>query len=132
MTASVILIASVIAAFKYYKPHKSVRKEEAAYRLSVADLVNAFSEDETSANSRYVGQIIEVRGTLKEMILNDSTLILLMGDSTQMTGLSCYLQKAEKDKYTSLTRGEQVSVKGVCNGMLLDVVLDKAILLEDE
>jgi hypothetical protein len=72
------------------------------------------------------------RGALKEMILNDSTLILLMGDSTLPTGVSCYLQRDQKDKYTTLKKGEEVLVKGVCNGMLLDVVIDKAILLPNE
>lgn len=132
MTASVILFTSVIAVLKYYKPHRSVKKEEAAFRMSVSELVTAFANDEVDANTRYAGKILEVRGTLKEMILNDSTLILLMGDSSEMTGVSCYLQRDQKDKYTMLKRGEQVKVKGVCNGMLLDVVLDKAILLTDE
>ncbi len=132
MISSVLLITSVIAVFMYYKPHRSVKKEEAAFKLSVAELVDAFANDEASANAMYVGKIIEVNGTLKEMILNDSTLILLMGDTTQMTGVSCYLQKDQKDKYATLKRGEHVSVKGICNGMLLDVVLDKGLLLPDE
>jgi|SRR5690606_24599216 hypothetical protein len=132
MTSSLLLIASVIAVFKYYKPHRSVKKEEAAFKLSVSKLVDAFSADENQANAQYAGKIIEVRGALKEMILNDSTLILLMGDSTLPTGVSCYLQRDQKDKYTTLKKGEEVLVKGVCNGMLLDVVIDKAILLPNE
>ncbi len=132
MISSVLLITSAIAVFMYYKPHRSVRKEDAAFRLSVTELVQAFSNDEARANELYAGKVIEVEGTLKEMILNDSTLILLMGDSTEMTGVSCYLQKDQKDKYTRLTRGENVNVKGICNGLLLDVVLDKGILLPDE
>lgn len=132
MTSALLLIASVIAVFKYYKPHRSVKKEEAAFKVSVSELVDAFSTDENEANTQYAGKIIEVRGALKEMILNDSTLILLMGDSTLPTGVSCYLQRDQKDKYTTLTKGEEVLVKGVCNGMLLDVVIDKAILLPNE
>lgn len=132
MISSVILITSVIAVLMYYKPHRSVRKEEAAFKLSVSNLVDAFMNDEAQANTLYVGKVLEVQGPLKEMILNDSTLILLMGDSTQMTGVSCYLQKDQKEKYTRLKRGETVSVKGICNGMLLDVVLDKGILLPDD
>ena len=129
MISSAILISSVIAVLMYFKPHRSVRNEEAAFKLSVKDLVSAFADDEAKANQMFVGKIIEVHGALKEMILNDSTLILLMGDSTQMTGVSCYLQKDQKDKYTGLRRGEPVTVKGVCNGMLIDVVLDKGLLL---
>lgn len=131
MISSVIVITSLVAVFMYFKPHRSVRNEDALFTLHVSELVRAFVEDEARANALYVGKVIEVRGTLKEMILNDSTLILLMGDSTEMTGVSCYLQQDQKQKYTGLTRGSSVSVKGVCNGMLLDVVIDKALLLSE-
>jgi hypothetical protein len=132
MISSVILISSVVAVFMYFKPHRSVRNEEADFRLTVSELVNAFVTDEQKANAAYVGKVVEVRGTLKEMILNDSTLILLLGDSAEVTGVSCYLQKDQKEKYTGLKRGDIVMVKGVCNGMLLDVVIDKGLLLSPE
>ncbi len=132
MMSSVILIASVAGVLMYFKPHRSVRNEKAAFSLSVAELVNAFMTNESQANEAFVGKVVEVQGVLKEMILNDSTLVLLMGDSTQTTGVSCYLQREERSKYKSLTRGQTVVVKGVCNGMLLDVVLDKALLVNNE
>lgn len=132
MISSVILITSFIAVIMYFKPHRSVRNEDAMFTLSVAELVTAFVNDEGQANAKYVGKVLEVHGTLKEMILNDSTLILLMGDSTQSTGVSCYLQRDQKEKYTDLKRGEPVRVKGICNGMLLDVVLDRGLLMTAE
>ena len=131
MVSSVILVTSVIFIMVYYKPHRSVKREEAAYRLTVKQLVDSFSNDETRANNLYAGRVVEVEGRLKEMILNDSTLILLMGDSAQTTGVSCYLNRDQKQKYTSLRRGENVRVKGICNGMLLDIVMDKCILVSD-
>ena len=132
MISSILLVTTIIGAFIYYKPHRSVKREPAAYSLSVSQLVNEFSQDETKANSRYLGNILEVRGTLKEIILNDSSLVLLLGDSLQNTGVSCYLLKDQKDLYTSLKRGEQVNVKGICNGLLLDIVLDKCIMLPEK
>lgn len=132
MISSVILVTSIIFIVIYYKPHRSVRQEEAAFAVTVSELVDAFRQDEMKANALYAGKVLEVEGALKEMILNDSTLILLMGDSTRMMGVSCYLNKDQKGKYTSLTRGEPVKVKGICNGLLLDIVLDKCILLPAE
>lgn len=132
MISSVILVTSIIFIVIYYKPHRSVRQEEAAFTVTVSELVDAFRQDEMKANALYAGKVLEVEGALKEMILNDSTLILLMGDSTRMMGVSCYLNKDQKGKYTSLTRGEPVKVKGICNGLLLDIVLDKCILLPAE
>lgn len=131
MLSSVILLTSIIFIIIYYKPHRSVRGEDPAYTMTVQQLVNAFSQSETRADSMYAGRILELEGRLKEMILNDSTLILLLGDSTQMTGVSCYLNKDQKQKYTSIRRGETVKVKGICNGMLLDIVMDKCILLPE-
>jgi len=132
MIASVILITCVVCLMIYYKPHRSVKNETAAFKLTVTQLVDAFSEDETKANEKYLGKVLEVEGRLKEIILNDSSLVLLMGDSTQMTGLSCYLLRDQKNKYTTLKKGQPVGVKGICNGMLLDVVMDKCILLSEE
>jgi hypothetical protein len=129
MISSVVLVTTVVCLFIYYKPHRSVRKEEAAFSLSESQLVDAFIKDESTANSMYLGKILQVKGTLKEIILNDSSLVLLLGDSTMDTGISCYLQKDQKDLYTTLKRGESITVKGICNGMLLDVVLDKCIML---
>ena len=131
MLSSVILLTSIIFIVIYYKPHRSVRDEDPAYRLTVQQLVSAFSQNEMRADSMYAGAVLELEGRLKEMILNDSTLILLLGDSTQMTGVSCYLNKNQKEKYTSIRRGEIVKIKGICNGMLLDVVMDKCILLPE-
>lgn len=131
MISFVILGAAVFCLFIYFKPHRSVRKEEAAFTLSVTTLVNEFSKNESRANSLYLGKILEVQGLLNEIILNDSTLVLLLGDSSQGMGVSCYLQKDQKELYTTLKRGESVHVKGICNGMLLDVVLDKGIVLRD-
>jgi len=131
MILSVILIVVVIAFITYNKPHLSVKNEDAAFGLSVSELVDAFSSDETEATSRYAGKVLEVRGNLKEVIRSNNTTILLMGDSTRMTGVSCYLQSDEKTDHATLKPGETVTVKGICNGMLIDVVLDKAILIDE-
>ncbi len=132
MISSAILITSVIFIMLYYKPHRSVGRDEPAFRLTVPQLAEAFSEDEEKANTLYSGKVLEVEGTLKEMILNDSTLILLMGEESQAMGVSCYLNKDQKNKYRSLKRGAQVRIKGICNGMLLDIVMDKCVLLQGE
>lgn len=129
---AVILIATAMFLFVYNKPHRSVRNEEPAYKLSVAELVEEFEADEQEAHSRYGGKVLQVRGPLKEMIRNDSSVILLMGDTDAMTGVSCYLLEDQAELSENLTSGETVSVKGICNGMLMDVMLDKGILLTDE
>jgi hypothetical protein len=131
ISSLLVVTTTVVCLLIYYKPHRSVRKEEAAFNLSVTELVSAFSTDESKANNLYLGKVLEVKGNLKEIILNDSSLVLLLGDSTQAIGISCYLQKDQKDHYAALEKGKPVGVKGICNGMLLDIVLDKCILITE-
>lgn len=129
MVFSVAMIMTIGALIMFFKPHTSVKNEEALFKLSVSELVQAFEEDESKANGIYGGKILEVRGPLKEVIVNDSSTILLMGDSTQMAGVSCYLQNDQKNRSKDLRLGEDVIIKGICNGMLLDVVMDKCLIL---
>lgn len=129
---SLLLIAIAVFLGVYHKPHPSVAREEAAFKVSASHLVEAFSKDEMEANARYAGKILEVRGPLREMIVDDSTTVLLMGDSNLPARVSCYLQPGQEEAARNLKEGESIAVKGICNGILLDVILDRAILLEYE
>ena len=131
MISAVLLAMAAVFFVLYNKPHRSVKGEEAAFELSVSELTEAFSNDETAAGSMYTGKVIQVKGPLRRMIRNDSTLILMMGDN-ELMGVSCYLEKSQIPRSENLTAGELITVKGICNGMLMDVVLDNAILVKDE
>lgn len=127
-----LILAAVALLVVYNKPHRSVADEETAFKVSVSELADAFSEDETKAQSLYGGRVIEVSGPLKKKIESDTTLILLMGDSTRMMGVSCYVERDQIEDARTLALGELITVKGICNGALLDVVIDNAIVMENE
>lgn len=129
MIPSLLLVAISVVLFIYYKPHRSVKREKAAYTLTVSQLVEAFVEDETEANALYLDKVVEVSGLLKELIHNEGGMVLLLGDPAQPTGISCYLQKDQIEAFQQLKRGDRIQVKGICTGMLLDVVLDKCVIV---
>ena len=131
MIPSVLLVMAVVVYVLYNKPHRSVEGEEAAFELSASALTEAFSNDEITADSKYTGKVIQVKGPLRRMIRNDSTLILMMGDN-ELMGVSCYLEKDQIPGSQNLAPGESITVKGICNGVLMDVVLDNAILVKDD
>jgi hypothetical protein len=128
----IVLLVVAMYIFVYNKPHRSVRDEEAAFTVSVSELVEAFLKDESRANTLYAGKILQVHGTLREKLKNDSSVILLLREGPEITGVSCYLMEDQLANSEKLQPGEAVSVKGICNGMLMDVVLDQAILLTDD
>ena len=127
----VIAFAAMATAWMYFKPHASVRNKETAYKLSAKELADAFSNDEEKANSLYTGKVLEVEGYLQEIAFHDSTAVLMLGDISQSNGVSCFLQ-GDNRTVRSLKAGNQVTVKGICSGFLLDVVVENCILLNRE
>lgn len=126
---SVAVAALVAGAWMYNKPHRTVGNEEADIKVSAAELVNAFSRDESAANSLYAGKVLEVEGVLGEIISDEPAVILVLGDDSVAGGISCYLRQNATDSYSALTVGRRVTVKGICHGMLMDVVLDKCVVV---
>ena len=132
LIAAVLLIMTAVFFVLFNKPHRSVKGVKAAFELSASELTEAFSSDESKADSMYTGKVIQVSGRLRRMIANDSTLILVMGDDMGLAGVSCYLEKGQIPKSEKLAPGDSITVKGICNGMLMDVILDNAILVKHE
>lgn len=130
IVSSVFLLIVVAGLFMFYKPHRSVKDADAEFKLSAAELINIFNEDELKANALYLDKILEVQGTLKDIMFNDSSLVLVLGENTLDVGISCYMMEDQKDHAPTLKKGDAVHVKGICNGMLFDVVLDKCILVQ--
>lgn len=126
---SVAVSTFVVTAWMYNKPHRGVGNEDADIKVSAAELVRAFSRDESAANSLYAGKVLEVEGVLGEIISDEPAMILMLGEDSVVSGISCYLRQGATDRSAALTVGRRVTVKGICNGMLMDVVLDKCVVV---
>lgn len=124
-----VLIATVAVVWIYNKPHRTVTDDEAAFRISASQLVDEFSADEEGTSDKYVGKVLEVNGLVRELFREGNTVVVVLGDQDQPAGVSFSLQEDEVAD-TELKEGAQVTMKGICNGMLFDVVMDKAVLLE--
>ena len=93
--------------------------------VTATELLNAYTSDETAADQRFVGtaeQAIEVKGTIRAMepVGSDKTNVVLeTGDP--MAGVVCEFSNA--DLPGDWRSGASVTVKGICTGLLMDVVL---------
>jgi len=55
---------------------------------------------------------------------------LLLETSADEAGVLCTLEMSEKEKISGKKVGELITVKGVCAGMLFEVVLNRCTLME--
>lgn len=122
------LIGAAVGFYLYNKPHQDIRSAPAAYTLTATDLFAAYEASEEEANKLYLGKIIQVSGTVQEVKQDEEgkTGITLEGGG-MMFGVICKLDDFSKHQRTVFQPGEQVTFKGECSGMLMDVVLVRCV-----
>ena len=111
------------------RPDAGIDGQEADFSFSASELIRAFSENEVEADRLYGGKVLEVHGKVKEVISHETAPILVIGDTGRDINISCYLQRENVQQFSQIRPGDDVKVKGICNGMLTDIMLDRALLL---
>ena len=108
-------------------PKASSTNKTASLSISATELFSEFSSDEAKANKKYIGKIIEVEGTVLNTHRDkQNALVIILDSGDAMGSVLCTL---EKDPAEIPQKSQHVSIKGQCNGLLMDVVLNKCILL---
>jgi len=120
----VILIAGAAMVYRMYnKPHPSAATTTAV-ELTAMRLAAEYEKDENNANKKYLGNAVQVSGTVSEVSVNQQNkpVIVLLG--SDMSGVQCTLQ----DAVAGIKKGDSVTIKGFCAGYLTDVIIDRCIV----
>jgi putative nucleic acid binding protein len=116
----------------YYYLNRSVAGisgKEADFSLTPQNLLADFTNDEQSANARYLDKVILTEGkinSIKSDEKNNVNIVLDTGDP--MSSVSCVLDKRETGKSEKLRPNDPVKIKGVCTGMLMDVIMVNCVI----
>jgi hypothetical protein len=135
-----ILIATLIAvvsgvAFGIYlfnKPHQSILNDAPAFSLDAATLVGEYDKDEKSANAKYLGKIIEVKGVVAEKLKDKNGNINVTLQGADLSGVGCEFEPRAQSSLASLKEGQEVKIKGICTGVLMDVVLVDCVFVTED
>ncbi|NER13447.1 hypothetical protein GWK08_08370 [Leptobacterium flavescens] len=129
LIALVFLVGGITIYLLYNsKPYAHIRRAEATYILSAGNLIADYDKDEALANKKYSESIIEVSGRISEIKkVMEYHVISLYGNETE-SGIICHMLPEENSKVTRLQKEQQITLKGVCTGYLIDVMMIKCIL----
>ncbi len=129
MAIAALLMAGALAAyFVYNKPHEDIRRAEPDYTVSSQALFVAFQADEAAANAKYLDKIIEVSGTVVDIRTDEEglTSVTLEGEGP-LFGVICKMDAQSEAGRTPFEIGQPATLKGLCTGMLMDVVLVRCV-----
>ncbi len=130
----ILVIGLIGAGYGWYrinKPMTDTEELDAVYTLSASQLFNEYAANENEANQKYLGKIILVNGTVKDISIGDNgELNLVMDSGNEMFGINCGLSKGQETSYKDYQVGDSISIKGECSGISLDVVMTRCIIVK--
>lgn len=117
------LIGTLTGIYLFNKPLESVSSMKSDYTIKASDLLSAFEDDESLANSKYLDKILEVGGRVNKVEHTDGKTTIYLDADNPMSFIIFQLE----EKISTIQAGEVVTLKGVCTGYLMDVVMVRAI-----
>lgn len=131
VTLLILIFAVVgIGLFRFFQPSKSYEKSNPDYLLTANQLVGAFSENETLANEKYLDAVIQIKDTVVS-ITKGSQGIVLISFIDPLLGVTCAFNNLKPEDLNQIGIGNEISIKGRCDGKLTDVRLSKCFLVKE-
>jgi hypothetical protein len=130
----VIAIPLSIYLYKEYqrKPADLFSVQPAA-KVNAGEFLDAYEKDEAAANQLYLGKTIQVNGIIAEIVKQQDTLAnVMIGDTASMHKVSCLLDKQHIGLINQYKEGQQITIKGICTGFLMDVEMNRCVIVEKE
>lgn len=125
VAATVAVVGGIFALMEYNRGVAGVASMTSVAQLEAPELLTEFATDEQAATARYVGtseQAIEVSGSIRSMEeAGDGKVNVILETNDALAGIVC--EFAAEDVPETWRAGADVTVKGICTGMLMDVVL---------
>lgn len=131
---TIVLIVIILAGYsykEYYRKPADISTVEPAAQINVAAIVKLYQNDETKANQQYLNKTIQVEGSITQIINQQDTLInVFLGDTNSVNKVSCLLDKKHFNAIQKYTVGQPITIKGICTGFLIDVELNRCVIVQ--
>jgi hypothetical protein len=115
---AVIIIAGFYGWYQYNRTVDHLGEVPADYSVSADALIGEYTGNETAADKKYQNRILSVKGMIKKIEDADSTSIIILGDTTDMSSVRCIMDNGAKTN--ALQRGGVVTIKGAITGFKKD------------
>ena len=127
----ILIIISLLLLLKAYnKPHKDIRSTKADLALNAGHLLNEYIQDEVSANKKYTDNIIQISGEIYKISTLDGNGVITLKNKDSDSSIICQLLPEDNINALKLKKGQNVTIKGICNGFLLDVIMVRCVIVK--
>jgi hypothetical protein len=117
----IVVVAAAVGYYMYNKPVASLEKKEADVSVSADQLLTDYETNESEANKKYLGKVVEVNGTVSALTTEEGKHKVQLETSNPIASVIFELEEGKS--IDDLQVGEEAKIKGMCSGYLSDVIL---------
>ena len=118
------MIALIIGGYawkEYHRANPDVSNLKTDYETTAQQLLGEFQQDESSADKKYLGKIILVRGELKLVEKDaDGFYTVVIGESGDPSSIRCAMDSIHNSDAASLRVNSSIKMKGIVTGFNKD------------
>jgi hypothetical protein len=128
----IILIGGLVLSIKYVFDSEKINLNsyKPDYTLSCEVLLSDFENNEKDANQKYLNKVVQVSGNIGEIVQSpENKCIVVLKSKTDIFGINCMITDRNFNS-KDYRVGDMVTIKGIVNGFLDDVILSDCILIK--
>ena len=128
--ASVTILA-ILCGFAYNEYNRRLPDThhlKPVFELQASDFTKAFETNESKANAQYLDRPISVHGVINALQKTDTSTVVFLNEGNSSASVMCLFNEENDKEVTKLKRGDSVTIKGICTGYLMDVVMVRCVL----
>jgi|GEM_PF-3882240 len=111
IAAGLVIAASLLAAFMFWPSHGESARAMVVAAVPASELVVEFAKDTASANGKYAGQLVTVRGKVQEVVTTKGRPRVVLAGANQVSwSVECSF--AQRDAMGQVTPGQDVTLTG--------------------
>ena len=120
-----LVLAVLGGSYGYYMWNKktpSTASRDAELTITANELGSQFDKD------KHAGKVLSVKGKVASVETANETTNVTLETEDPMVSISCELEKGAATP--SVNKGDEVTIKGQCDGKMADVVMTRCIILK--
>ena len=114
---AVLLVAAAAGVYawkEFNRKNKDLTGVNADHSVQAVAWINEFTNNDTAANTKYLGKVVAVEGMVKQIEKDEEgKYTVVLGDTAEMSSVRCSMDSTHATDATSLRKGESVKVKGI-------------------
>ncbi len=131
----IVLVLIIISLFfiinLYNKPFIDIKKSNPELVISAQEILSDYQADENLANKKYVDNLIQIKGEIADISFDNGISIITLKDISGFSSIICHMLPEANLNVLKLKKGNQIVIKGVCTGFLIDIMMVRCVLTND-